>query len=47
MKNIFNPHILLTFDKMHSSLRLSRETASEPLKNCPYMMYFIYFDFEM
>ena len=25
-----NPHALLTFDKVHNPLRLSRETTSEP-----------------
>ena len=27
-----NPHVLLTFDKVHSPLRLPRETTSEPPK---------------
>ena len=27
-----NPHVLLTFDKVHNPLRLSRETTSEPPK---------------
>ena len=27
-----NPHVLLTFDKVHNPLRLPRETTSEPLK---------------
>ena len=27
-----NPHILLTFDKVHNPLRLPRETTSEPPK---------------
>ena len=27
-----NPHVLLTFDKVHNPLRMPRETTSEPLK---------------
>ena len=27
-----NPHVLLTFDKVHNPLRLPRETTSEPPK---------------
>ena len=27
-----NPHVLLTFDKLHNLLRLPRETTSEPPK---------------
>ena len=28
-----NPHVLLTFDKVHNPLRLPRETTSEPLRH--------------
>ena len=32
MKMLQNPHVLLTFDKVHQPLRLPRETTSEPPK---------------
>ena len=32
MKMLQNPHVLLTFDKVHNPLRLPRETTSEPPK---------------
>ena len=34
-KILQNPHVLLTFDKVHNPLRLPRETTSEPPKNGP------------
>ena len=32
LKLLQNPHVLLTFDKVHNPLRLPRETTSEPPK---------------
>ena len=32
VENATNPHVLFTFDKVHSPLRLPRETTSEPPK---------------
>ena len=42
-----NPHVLLTFDKVHNSLRLPRETTSEPPKVARACGVFVHFDFEM
>ena len=38
-----NPHVLLTFDKVHNPVRLPRETTSEH----PKVVRFSHFDFEM
>ena len=42
-----NPHVLLTFDKVHNPLRLPRETSSECPKSGPNVVCFVHFDFEM
>ena len=42
-----NPHVLLTFDKVHNPLRLPRETTSERPKVVRSMWCFSHFDFEM
>ena len=42
-----NPHVLLTFDKVHNPLRLPRETTSERPKVVANMWCFVHFDFEM
>ena len=45
-----NPHVLLTFDKVHNPLRLPGETTSERPKmfhTIPYPSFFCTFDFEM
>ena len=45
-----NPHVLLTFDKVHKTLRLPLETTSERPKvarTCGVFMCFQHFDFEM
>ena len=41
-----NPHVLLTFDKVHNPLRLPRETTSERPKVAEHVV-FVHFDFEM
>ena len=40
-----NPHVLLTFDKVHNPLRLPRETT--PSKSAPSMVFFVHFDFAL
>ena len=42
-----NPHVLLTFDKVHNPLRLPRETTSERPKVVRTRQFFNTFDFEM
>ena len=44
-----NPHVLVTFDKVHNPLRLPRETTSEPpnSKSGANIWCFAHFDFEM
>ena len=42
-----NPHVLLTFDKVHNPLRLPRETTSERPKVVRTCQCFAHFDFEM
>ena len=42
-----NPHVLLTFDKVHNPLRLPRETAFERPKVIRTRQFFYTFDFEM
>ena len=42
-----NPHVLLTFEKVHNPLRLPRETTSEPPKVVRTPGVFNIFDFEM
>ena len=41
-----NPHLLLTFDKVHNPLRVPREATSEPPKVVRQWC-FLHFDFEM
>jgi len=41
-----DPHVLLTFDKVHNPLRLPRETIWTS-KSGLYMVCFVHFDFEM
>ena len=41
-----NPYVLLTFDKVHNPLRLSRETTSEPPKVIRTPRFFLHVDFE-
>ena len=41
-----NPHVLLTFDKVHNPLRLPRETTSERPKVLRALQFFYTFDFE-
>ena len=46
VENAENPHVLLTFDKVHNPLRLPRETTSlHPKALCTHVFYT--FDFEM
>ena len=40
-----NPHVLVTFDKVHTPLRLPRETTSEPPKMVRTWCVFVHFDF--
>ena len=42
-----NPHVLLTFDKVHNPLRLPRKTTSERPKVLRTRPFFFTFDFEM
>ena len=42
-----NPHVLLTFDKVHNPLRLPRETTSERPKVVRTWCVFVHVDFEM
>ena len=42
-----NPHVLLTFDKVHNPLRLPGETRFERPKVVRTWLFFVHFDFEM
>ena len=42
-----NPHVLLTFDKVHNPLRLPREATSEPPKAVRTPGVFVHFDFAL
>ena len=42
-----NPHVLLTFAKVHNPLRLPREATSERPKVLRTPQFFVHFDFEM
>jgi len=42
-----NPHVLLTFDKVHNPLRLPRKTTSERLKVLRTPQFFQLLNFEM
>ena len=46
-KCLQNPHVLLTFDKVHNPLRLPSKTASEHPKVPRTPQFFCTFDFEM
>ena len=47
MKLLRNPHVLLTFDKVHNPLRLPRKTTSERPKVLRTRQFFYTFDLEM
>ena len=42
-----NPHVLVTFDKVHNALRLPRETTSERPEMVRTWWCFVHFDLEM